>query len=439
MNFLLLIPLAVRLGVLAVVGAVIGGQLNRGIYRLAWEPRAIGPWSAPPEKAPPRQWFDRLPIFGWFALRRESKLHGRGFWIRPMLVELLTTVGLPALYWWETQQGGGLVPAMFFGALVVPPSAGVLHALFLSHAVLLGLMLVASLIDVDEKTIPDSITVPGALAGFALAALCPSVLLPVPEPVNVGMAPVDFLRFTTPHAWSASLDGIPGLVGGLGLFALWCLAVLPRKILWRWRWLWRRPIHGPRVMLASILRQYVPMRNNHRAEVLCYALKLVLGLAAVAAVWCVGGEHWQALLTALVGAAFGGGLIWGVRQMGSAALGVEAMGYGDVTLMAMIGAFVGWQASLIVFFLAPLAGLVIAVGQWITTGRREIWFGPFLCLGAVVLLWKWSVIWATWGFGIFYLGWLIPIFVVICLLLMGIMLTIWRFIKERLLGIDGYE
>ena len=35
------------------------------------------------------------------------------------------------------------------------------------------------------------------------------------------------------------------------------------------------------------------------------------------------------------------------------------MGFGDVTLLAMIGAFVGWQGVIVVFFLAPFAGAVI--------------------------------------------------------------------------------
>ena len=60
---------------------------------------------------------------------------------------------------------------------------------------------------------------------------------------------------------------------------------------------------------------------------------------------------WAALLTALVGLVAGGGIVWVVRLIGAVALRREAMGFGDVTLMAMVGAFVGWQASLIVFFM----------------------------------------------------------------------------------------
>ena len=115
-------------------------------------------------------------------LRREAALHGTGFWIRPMLIEILTGVGLAWLYWWEVDQGGVLPFAVF--ALNAPFRQLCLHLEFISHAILITLMLAASMIDVDEKTIPDEITVVGTLVGLFLAAarrtrFCPTPFLPV--------------------------------------------------------------------------------------------------------------------------------------------------------------------------------------------------------------------------------------------------------------------
>ena len=93
-------PLEVRLAILFVIGAAVGSLVNWAVYALAYHPRAVGPWRRPATGAPPRRWFDRLPIVGWLGLRREAALHGTGFWVRPMLVELCIGLGFAALYWW---------------------------------------------------------------------------------------------------------------------------------------------------------------------------------------------------------------------------------------------------------------------------------------------------------------------------------------------------
>ena len=54
-----------------------------------------------------------------------------------------------------------------------------LHLVFIAHAFLIGFMVVASLIDVDERLIPDEVTVPGTLLGLLFAALLPWSLLPI--------------------------------------------------------------------------------------------------------------------------------------------------------------------------------------------------------------------------------------------------------------------
>src|SRR6185312_13416706 len=116
-------------------------------------------WSRPHPAAAARRWPDRIPVIGWFGLAREKDLHGRGFWLRPLLVEVATGMVLAGLYWWETDELGLLTQelqqlyrrALPFRAVADP----LLHANYLAHAVLFLAMLIASLIDLDEKTIPD--------------------------------------------------------------------------------------------------------------------------------------------------------------------------------------------------------------------------------------------------------------------------------------------
>ena len=124
--------------------------------------------------------------------------------------------------------------------------------------------------------------------------------------------------------------------------------------------------------------------------------------------WLIGGVHWESLLSSIVGMCFGGGLIWGVRIVGGQALRVEAMGFGDVTLMAMIGAFLGWQAAFLIFFLAPFTALLIAAAQRILTGQRHIAFGPYLCLATLIVMLGWDAVWTEWASLMFSLGWFIP-------------------------------
>ena len=152
----------------------------------------------------------------------------------------------------------------------------------------------------------------------------------------------------------------------------------------------------------------------------------------IAAVWYLCPlPNWAGLLTALVGLMVGGGVIWLVRILGTAMLKQEAMGFGDVTLMAMIGTFVGWQSCLVVFFLAPFAGAVIAGLKWIFDGHREIAYGPFLCLGTLVLIVAWNSIWSV-AAPYFEVWWLVPSLMAVCMVLLVVLLGSWVWLRQRL-------
>jgi len=388
---------------LGCVGACVGGQLNRAIYRWAiFHKRSISPWSAPPENAPPRHWQDRIPLVGWCGLRREASLHGPGFWVRPLLIELFVAVGFPLQYWWE--MSGGLIPPGF-----PQPSTSVLMASCAVHLLLFCLMFIGSFIDLDEKTIPDEVTVLGTLAGLILAALLPHAMLP--NPLHGPPAIIRPLWLADP--WPAWLHTSWGLAIGWSCFLGWLYAIVPK--IWRTR---GGLIKALRILVASLRRYAVNWTTG---------IGLVVGCVSIAGIWWVGGLHWRALLTSLVGLAFGGGMIWAVRIIGTVALRREAMGFGDVTLMAMVGAFVGWQPSVIIFFIAPLCGVFLAVGQWVTTGRKDIPYGPFLCFATWLVIDGWTELWYRGVMDVFrVLGPVVPWLLLFCLLLMHGMLTFWR-------------
>jgi leader peptidase (prepilin peptidase)/N-methyltransferase len=115
--------------------------------------------------------------------------------------------------------------------------------------------------------------------------------------------------------------------------------------------------------------------------------------------------HLQGFWVGLEGLLVGAGLTQLVRTSASFALRREAMGFGDVTLMGMIGAFLGWQAAVLTFFLAPFLGLTHAAwklitylgkrlsGSQLSSADREIPYGPYLSMAAASLLFVWRWIW----------------------------------------------
>jgi len=103
--------------------------------------------------------------------------------------------------------------------------------------------------------------------------------------------------------------------------------------------------------------------------------------------------HWHGLAWSAAGMAAGAVLTWLVRAVSSWFLGRESMGLGDVTLMAMIGSFVGWQPIIVIFFLAPFCGLIVGLGARVLSGQRYIPYGPFLSTAALLVLFLWKWIW----------------------------------------------
>ena len=95
----------------------------------------------------------------------------------------------------------------------------------------------------------------------------------------------------------------------------------------------------------------------------------------------------SALSGVLLGYLVGGAVVWFVRVFGSLAFGKEAMGLGDVHLMAAVGACLGWIDATIAFFLAAFVGLAWAMcGAAFGGLRRQLPYGPHLAVASVLVL-----------------------------------------------------
>jgi leader peptidase (prepilin peptidase)/N-methyltransferase len=91
-------------------------------------------------------------------------------------------------------------------------------------------------------------------------------------------------------------------------------------------------------------------------------------------------------LSSLLGILIGGGLLLLVAWIYEYFTGVEGMGGGDIKLLAMIGAFLGWQSIPLTLFFASLAGSIVGIGFMVgkgVGGKFALPFAPFLCLGAL--------------------------------------------------------
>ncbi len=103
----------------------------------------------------------------------------------------------------------------------------------------------------------------------------------------------------------------------------------------------------------------------------------------------------EAFGRAALGALVGGGILLAVAWGYERATGREGMGGGDVKLLAMVGAFLGWQGVLLTLLLGSLVGSVIGFAVMVARGadtKLAIPFGPFLSIGAFVALFWGSAI-----------------------------------------------
>jgi prepilin signal peptidase PulO-like enzyme (type II secretory pathway) len=348
---------------------------------------------------------------------------GSRAWIlaAPNVFGIELALGLVALYWWETER---FAINTWLGRPNVHPSAAALatlHWQFAVHVGMFALMSLATFIDIDELTIPDAITVPGTIAALVIAALCQAPGLPVLllDPSQPKIADLTApLSFDFPLHATEFLNHWSSLATGLACFVLWCFALLPRR--WRmgvgpvkaWRVMWRRIFARPE------WRWVLPI--------------LIGGAMGIAYVWMQGQSSWRHLMSALIGMAAGGGMVWLIRVIGGVLLNREAMGFGDVTLLAMIGAFIGWQASIMVFFISPFVALIVAILRWLMHGEKVIPYGPFLCLATSLVILLWAPIWdRLWLW--FELPWLVPSAIAVCLPAPFLLLYLLRRWRERLL------
>jgi leader peptidase (prepilin peptidase)/N-methyltransferase len=96
------------------------------------------------------------------------------------------------------------------------------------------------------------------------------------------------------------------------------------------------------------------------------------------------------LVGAVVGALLGGGSLWLMGWTWEKLRGIEAMGLGDVKMMFMVGAYLGWRLTILTIFIGVFSGSFIGIFLMVRSGQRNMQmllpFGVFLGLGAIAAL-----------------------------------------------------
>lgn len=96
--------------------------------------------------------------------------------------------------------------------------------------------------------------------------------------------------------------------------------------------------------------------------------------------------HLESFINSFAGILAGGVSMFLLGIIGELIFRKQALGGGDVKLMAMIGAFLGWKLVILTFFLAPVMGAGVGIFMKIRYRQNVIAYGPYLAFGAIISL-----------------------------------------------------
>jgi len=138
----------------------------------------------------------------------------------------------------------------------------------------------------------------------------------------------------------------------------------------------------PGIVFAVLARIAIPLLTGtpHFDDV----PSLMHGTFSGLPIWAV------SLVGAFLGALIGGGSLWLMGWTWEKLRGIEAMGLGDVKMMFMVGAYLGWRLTILTIFVGVLSGSLIGIVLMARQRQRDMQmllpFGVFLGLGSIAAL-----------------------------------------------------
>jgi leader peptidase (prepilin peptidase)/N-methyltransferase len=383
-------------------GASVGSFVNVVAWRLPRGASIVSPRSRCPICGACLSWRENLPVVGWLLLRGRCRRCREPISVQYLLIELLVGSLFAGLFlllylpgprsWWVLGTEGWWSFRQFRESW---PG-------FLVLLSLLGTLVPITLIDARTYLIPIGLTL--WISITAAVGWAAQSLLPLSWPATLASA-------ATPLPAIGMGPGAAAIGGGLGAILL--------SLLLAKGW-WRRSFHDYEQFVppGETLGDYPHARREALREA-WHLLPIVLGIGGGFAVGSLLSDRGvglhplaEALMAVAMGYLVGGGLIWATRILGTLAFGREAMGLGDVHLLAAVGAALGWQDAVAVYLLAPFLGIAFAAGVAVlgsaafgrllgdrfraARGRlREIPYGPHLALAAAAVIFARPAVWSV--------------------------------------------
>lgn len=377
------------------VGAAVGSFLNVVVHRLPAGMSLVDPPSRCPICGVRLGFFrENLPILGWLMIRGRCRTCKAPVSVRYMLVEVLMAfvfLGLyaalylaPSSLGWVREIGG---PWWYGNGFLRTWPA------FFALAFMLSGLYAMTMIDAKTFTIPIEIPRFTTVAAFVLLALQALVIDP-PRPLT--------------QTWIVSGLDWPvagaALAGMLGVLVSWVLLVLR---IFKYSF----ADYDDFVDQGETIGDYPHARREMKHELLFILPILALGAIgwfATKAVDAPPAPLVQAIAAASLGYLAGGGIVWAVRILGTLGFGREAMGMGDVHLLAAVGVVLGWPEAILIFFVAPFSALsMVLIGSGARTLFKTRWhhlpFGPHLAIATIIVIVARpgfnAIMERFWGFG----------------------------------------
>jgi len=394
------------------IGACVGSFLNVVTHRLPEGRSIVKPPSSCPTCGHRLAWYENVPVLAWFYLAGKCRKCRTPISFQYPMVEAFTAL----LF------GGWFFVCYFTDLQPATSRWGVTNTwpLLIAQLALLAGLVAATLIDARHYIIPlpipwlvtatAAVTLPVAAwfgkIAVVWAELPPASYFPaerlatVTPPLDAaaavraaidrglegGVMVANQPWATGPWAWAA-FGGAAGLAGAIALLRL---GVLPQSFA-------DDPLaHDQDVAPTGESPDAFLAYPHARREMLKEIAFVTLPTAGAAIGYGLGGDAalplWaMALGGVLLGYLAGGGVVWATRILGTLGFGKEAMGLGDVHLMAAVGAVAGWPVAVTAFFIAPFFGLAWALvsagaAKLLHREVKVIPYGPHLAVASVLVM-----------------------------------------------------